>query len=118
MSFSKTVLNDWSNEFNLSRAKLYRVFILSIETRHGIHSVTLSFFDPLLVADLLNNLNQVKTDNSGMEAEILRLTAKMEHLRSVNLSLASSLAQLESLSGSVGTSNHTNGVSPPQMRSK
>uniref|UniRef100_A0A5K3EH05 PHD-type domain-containing protein n=1 Tax=Mesocestoides corti TaxID=53468 RepID=A0A5K3EH05_MESCO len=70
------------------------------------------------VVSLLNCLHQLKMENDSLEAKVLRLQAKREHLRSVNSRLSSSLFTIESMSAAPPSSsnvlalNHNNSPHP------
>ncbi|VDN18948.1 unnamed protein product [Dibothriocephalus latus] len=49
------------------------------------------------VVTLLNCLHQLKTENDTLEAKLLRLQSKREHLKSVNARLSASLTTLEGM---------------------
>uniref|UniRef100_A0A0X3PJD5 Protein AF-17 n=1 Tax=Schistocephalus solidus TaxID=70667 RepID=A0A0X3PJD5_SCHSO len=49
------------------------------------------------VVTLLNCLHQLKAENDSLEAKLLRLQSKREHLKSVNARLSASLTTLESM---------------------
>lgn len=72
-----------------------------------------SFIHFVSVVSLLDCLNQLKAENDSLEAKMVKLQTRRDHLRSVNSRLSALLVTMESTMKTPNNNNHTttNGTS-------